>query len=276
MALLNPKLGIETVRFDLAESRARGQQLHEDYVSARPFPHVVIDDFVSPEFLDRVNDEFPSRQPGRFSDSTSDKKTGYQLDAIGSDYIWNLLYALNSAAFLAFVEELTGIEGLITDPYFSGAGLHETGPGGYLKVHEDFNIYTRLNVLRRVNLILFLNEDWEESYGGHLELWERDMSSVAHRVLPVFNRAVLFNTDPKSWHGHPDPLTCPEERFRRSIALYYYTAPDDLRAHRYHSTNFAARPGTDDKRTWRTSVQTTIRDFCPPVIWRALSRGPRT
>jgi Rps23 Pro-64 3,4-dihydroxylase Tpa1-like proline 4-hydroxylase len=125
---------------------------------------------------------------------------------------------------LQFLEKLTGIEGLIPDPYFTGGGLHETKSGGFLGVHSDFRLNKKLNIERRLNVIIYLNEDWKEEYGGNLELWDVDMKTCLKKVLPIYNRCVIFNTDKDSNHGHPEPLTTPEHITRRSIALYYYTA----------------------------------------------------
>jgi Rps23 Pro-64 3,4-dihydroxylase Tpa1-like proline 4-hydroxylase len=90
-------------------------------------------------------------------------------------------------------------------------------------VHADFNRHEKLNLDRRLNLLLYLNRDWKEEYGGHLQLWTRDMGRCVVKVLPVFNRCVVFSTTDFSYHGHPDPLTCPPGRTRKSIAMYYYT-----------------------------------------------------
>lgn len=128
-----------------------------------------------------------------------------------SSAIRNLLAELNSEAFLCFLEEMTGIHGLVPDPYFEGGGLHETRRGGHLGVHADFNLHGKMKLQRRLNLIVYLNEPWDESFGGHLELWDSAMSSCQVKVAPVLGRAVVFSTDLDSFHGHPDPLNCPLE-----------------------------------------------------------------
>jgi len=130
----------------------------------------------------------------------------------------------NSEPFLQFLEGMTGIEGLIPDPYFEGAGYHETSAGGKLGIHADFRLHKRLHLARRLNLLIYLNKDWKPEYGGALELWDPNMSHCVKSVLPTFGRCVVFSTDEKSFHGHPDPLTCPDDVKRRSVALYYYTA----------------------------------------------------
>lgn len=233
--------------FDKEQCKELGASLHDQYAANTPFPHIVIDNFLDADILRRVAAEFPGRQDGRFSDDFSKLKTGYTLSQIRSAYIQDLLNALNSLYFLNFLSKMTGIKGLVSDPYFLGGGLHETARGGHLSVHADFNVHPHTKMLRRLNLILFLNEDWEEEFGGALELWDRDMKACQKSVLPVMGRAVVFNTDSTSYHGHPDPLTCPDTRFRRSIALYYYTAASSA-AVLPHTTLFKARAGTSDKQ----------------------------
>jgi Rps23 Pro-64 3,4-dihydroxylase Tpa1-like proline 4-hydroxylase len=124
---------------------------------------------------------------------------------------------------LQFLEKLTGIEGLIPDPYFGGAGPHQIEPGGFLKIHADFNWHPLLKLDRRLNLIVYLNRDWREEYGGHIELWDRGMTRAEQKVLPVWNRTIVFNTTDFSYHGHPTPLACPAGMTRKSVSFYYYS-----------------------------------------------------
>ncbi len=149
--------------------------------------------------------------------------------------------ALSAPPFLDFLSELTGIPQLQADETLEGGGMHQIRRGGFLNIHADFTVHPkRRNLRRRVNVLLYLNEDWLESYGGNLELWEKDMSKCAHRIQPLLNRAVIFNTDEDACHGHPDKLTCPEDRTRKSIALYYFT--EARAAVHERSTEYKARP----------------------------------
>jgi hypothetical protein len=180
---------------------------------------------------------------------------------------------LNSQAFLGFLEEMTGFHGLLSDPYFEGGGLHETKRGGHLGVHADFNVHERLKLERKLNLLVYLNEDWEDDYGGFLELWDRQMKECVIRVKPVFGRAVIFNTALDSFHGHPDPLNCPPERSRRSIATYYYSAPEEgLAALPKRTTNFQARPGSADRSDWQVRRHHFVNDWVPPKLQRLAHR----
>jgi len=164
------------------------------------------------------------------------------------------VHYLNSQPFLEFLQELSGIEEvLMPDPYFEGGGYHEIKPGGFLKLHVDFHMHKRLGLSRRLNLLIYLNEDWEEHFGGHFELWEKDMSKSVVKILPIFNRIAIFSTTGDSWHGHPDKLTCPEDRSRKSIALYYYTngRPEselDSASKKRITTTFKERKGVDNSK----------------------------
>jgi len=126
----------------------------------------------------------------------------------------DVLYFLNSRPMLQFLEDLTGIQGVVSDPYYVGGGLHQIKPGGNLEVHADFNYHEKLKLDRRINVLIYLNKDWKEEYGGHFELWNRDMTRAEQKILPLFNRCAIFSTTSYSYHGHPTPLACPPERTR--------------------------------------------------------------
>jgi hypothetical protein len=149
---------------------------------------------------------------------------------------------LNTPEFASWLSELTGISGLIPDPSLEGGGLHQSGRGGFLNVHTDFSMHHyRKNWRRRVNVIIYLNPDWQEQWGGALEFWEQSMRRCAARYQPRLNHAVIFTTDERSLHGFPDPLRCPEKVSRKSLAFYYYTVEAD-RATAARSTDYRPRP----------------------------------
>jgi len=220
----------------------------ERYQRAEPFPHIVLDDCFDPELLACIDDEFPAT--GNQQDwLTFRKENEWLKNATAADrqipfLTRHFLYALNSRTFIAWLEELTGIKGLIADTEFFGGGLHATLPGGRLEVHADFNKHLRNGLDRRLNLLLYLNRDWSEHWGGHLELWDREMRACRKRLVPIFNRMVIFSTTDFSFHGHPEPLRCPEGRMRKSIALYYFSRgrPREEVADA-HLTNYRERPG---------------------------------
>ena len=151
------------------------------------------------------------------------------------------------------------------DSFCAGPGR----AGGFLKVHADFNRHDRLQLDRRLNGILYLNQDWEQEWGGDLQLWSTDMSRCEKSVLPVFNRFLVFATLDDANHGHPDPLRCPPNRARRSMALYYYTNGRPAgEANPDHTTVFKQRPGEE----WTSTSRQVIKRWVPPAVLDATRR----
>lgn len=245
---------------------------HQDYLNAEPFPHIVIDDFLPPEILEQILEEFPQPKSINWQsfENKSEKKLASTSELQMGETTRFLLYQLNSSIFMDFLEQLTGINGIIPDPHFVGGGLHQIEKGGYLKVHVDFNKHTRLKLDRRLNLLLYLNKNWQEEYGGYLQLWDREVKECHQKVLPIFNRCVIFGTTDFSYHGHPDPLTCPEDRTRKSLALYYYSngRPAEEVSDFDHSTIFKARPDEDltEEISQSEKAKLLIKKFIPPIL----------
>ncbi len=222
------------------------------FSNAQPFPHIVIDNFLSPAFISELNANFPDLSAKKKAGGThipvilgdgSEAQLGKQW--LSRELLVPLIYRrvyweLNSNPFLGILEKISGIQGLIADPHMNGGGVHSTSTGGYLKVHADFNKHPRYGLDRRLNLLIYLNEDWLPEYGGDLELWTQDMQQCVHKVRPIAGRCVIFRTTSTSYHGHPHPLACPPDRSRNSIALYYYSN---------------GRPGTESNEEHKTLWQ---------------------
>lgn len=260
---------------DTALAKKIGSDLHDQYIQAEPFPHIVINNFLPDELINQILNNFPHE--------SVEKEVNFEIGYAGqfkrqipplncNSFNRNLFAFLNSEPVLRFIESITGIDKLIPDPYFSGGGYHETKAGGLLGIHADFRINKELNLNRRINMIIYLNEEWKPEWGGALELWDKSMTSVQESVLPILNRCVIFNTDQDSFHGHPDPLTCPDSVSRKSIALYYYTASESVLFETpAHDTMYKARP-SDNKSTkidaFSASIGNYISDWLPPVLAR--------
>jgi hypothetical protein len=255
--------------FDDTRFLRLADQYQSAFAAGDPFPHVVIDDFLPTDLCDRLLDEFPGRDGTdwlRF-DRHHSKKLATKEDSPLGELTRETLADFNAAGCLRFLERLTGITGLIADPYFEGGGLHQIETGGFLKVHVDFNYHRKLKLDRRLNLIVYLNKDWKDEYHGHLELWDRGAKRCVKKVLPVYNRCVVFATTEWSYHGHPDRLTCPPDRTRKSLALYYYTngRPDHERA-AAHGTMWKEKP----------AASASVRGTCAGLLRHtaALLEGP--
>ena len=215
------------------------------YRDAQPFPHAAIDNFLPESVADRIVEKFPSPDDIEWqhyvASNESDKLATDGIEQI-EPFTRHVMSQLNSAPMIRFLEELTGITGLIPDPYYYGAGLFQTVRGGHLGIHADFNWHPKLKLHRRVNLLIQLNKNWKEEYGGHLELWDKRMTNC-QRVLPIFNRCTIFSPTSTTWHGHPEPLNCPEGDSRKSLAVFYYSSDRPVRERRRpHTTIWRKRP----------------------------------
>ncbi|EDK72835.1 conserved hypothetical protein [candidate division TM7 genomosp. GTL1] len=179
------------------------------------------------------------------------------------------MHYLNSQPFLEFLSILTGIDALMPDPYFEGGGAHQILPGGLLKIHADFNKSRLTGLDRRLNVLVYMNKDWNEDWGGHFELWDRDMMSAVKKIAPHFNRMAIFTTTSYSYHGHPDALKCPPDRSRKSLALYYYTngrPAEEVKED--HRTLFQTRPSEKSN----LSLKDVIKQVTPPIIFNTVKK----
>lgn len=274
MSVIMPHENDGYIHFDEEQCIAAGKALADQYQNAEPFQHIMIDDFLPPDLLRDLLSEFPDSSGKSYFDRSQERlKFQYPPREIAGRRLRNLVMELNSPPILKFLEAMTGIPALIADPYFEGGGLHEIKRGGHLGVHADFNIHKGMNVERRLNLLVYLNDDWEPDFGGNLELWDQEMKTCCHRIAPVIGRAVIFNTALDSFHGHPDPLNCPPERSRRSIATYYYTAGEaGVAALPDRTTVFKPRPATGDRPDRRVQLDHFMRDWVPPKLYRYAAR----
>lgn len=264
---------------DPAEAKGLGSLLQETFQASSPFPHIVLDDFLPTVVLQKALDGFPPdnlQSDGVFKMGYAGQFKRQIMPEDCGPEARELFWFFNSRPVLQFLEGLTGIEGLLPDPYFLGGGYHETTKGGLLGVHADFRVHDQLRLQRRLNMIIYLNPEWKDEWEGHLELWSRDMKTCVSKVAPLLNRCVVFQTDADTWHGHPEALNTPEGVTRRSIALYYYTASkaiyEEVPA---NGTVYVGRP-TDTPEVQREAGKLRnwerIRDWLPPVVYRKLSR----
>jgi len=196
----------------------------ERFATAAPFPHVVLDDLLYPEVADAVAHEFDAaRQGWQFFQHFNEKKIALNDPSRMGPSSRAVIADLQSDAFVRALDRLVGVDGLLADPELDGGGLQQTLPGGFLNVHTDFLAHTtRKTWSRQVNLLLFLNRNWEESHRGWLELWDAGVTRCVRRIEPLFNLCVVFRTTATSFHGVPAGVACPEGQSRKSIALYYF------------------------------------------------------
>ena len=252
------------------------------YLNASPYPHIIFDAFLEPSAAEKALKVFPSIKDEGWIHyvHVNEKKHGLnKLELIPEFIREGIIKELNSSNFISYLEKLTGISNLLPDTTIEGGGIHQSENGGYLNIHADFTVHPhKKRWRRRVNVLVYLNKDWDASYGGDLELWDKDMSKCAVKIAPIFNRIVIFNTNEDSYHGFPDPITCPNNTTRKSIALYYFTE-EKIGTFKRKATNYRARPNDGykavfiwlDKKmvslyTWLKGILGINDDFVSKVL----------
>jgi hypothetical protein len=209
---------------------------------AKPFPHIMFDNFLSPDIVDAVARSYPdpTADMGWTKHSNLNAKRMFLGDETKvNPWFRQFMQATASRQFLLFLETLSGIKGLIPDPYYIGGGAMVAGRGDYLNMHCDFNWHFMLHCHRRLNALFYLTPDWKEEWGGHLELQGPDTRDGAGTMYaPLFNRAIIFEVSDTAWHGQPTPMTCPEGTWRRVFSAFYYTAATDQQINDPHLTKY--------------------------------------
>ena len=256
----------QTLYIPPKEAAELGKVYAEKYQEGKPYHYIGIDDFLPEEVIEKLYLEAVKvdEKAPEHSSAQEHLKTSYNPDIL-PEYSRLVFGALNSQSFIRFLEEMTGIKGLIADPYYKGGGIHRTSNGGYLGIHADFNHHKQMNLERRLNVLIYLNPDWKAEYGGSFEIWTDDMKEKVASYPPIMNRMCCFTTSSTSMHGNPEPVNHPDGQPRLSIALYYYTATWSD-SHVAHSTLFRVRPGTGDQVTKGADRLKTMQKYTPPVL----------
>jgi hypothetical protein len=244
------------------------ENLHAQYLAARPFPHLVLDGLFSEEAMEDLLHEIPSLRDDRWVHheekrlTKSNLRSAVDLGEIGYQH----LSFLHSAAFLYLLAELTGIWHMVPDPYLSGGGYHLVPAGGRFDVHADRNVDHNTGLTRRLVMITYLNRGWRPEYGGQLELWSKDASRCEVVVEPLFNRTILFEVGDQNFHG-----VRPVEREgmeRKSFAIYFHTVGlSDGKTASPHNSIYA--PTFYRKRP---EIKHIVRDCIPPILLRGVQK----
>jgi Rps23 Pro-64 3,4-dihydroxylase Tpa1-like proline 4-hydroxylase len=229
--------------------------LSKNFKEAEPFQHIVIDNFLNEDVADKLLSDLLNDNFDKWDKRDHDKiqikwRSDWKDDADVPEHTLSVINFLNGGTFLRWLSRVTGVNGIIPDPYLTGGGFNQINTGGTLAVHADGNWHDLMGVHRRLNVIIYLNRDWKDEWGGHFELWSKTDNNLPKdclkKVRPDFNRLVIFKTDDFSFHGHPTPLKCPEDRSRRSLILYYYTntrPKEEVQSLDYHHRALFHDPG---------------------------------
>lgn len=225
-------------------------RLQENWQQARPFRHLYYDQFFYADKAELILSQYPDVDEGLWDGTTyiHQKNKFTRRKFVKGSVLQDVFNELNSAAFIGFLEKLTGIEGLSGDEKLFGGGLHQSTKGAFLDVHVDFNYNPETKYHRRLNVLVYMNKDWKDEYEGHLQLWDMEKEVMVERIAPLFNRMAMFETNEISFHGHPVPLNTPRGVSRKSLAVYFYTRTrPDREVATDHNTIFVNTAGISGK-----------------------------
>ena len=244
----------------------------QHYRKAKPFPHAVIDNVFPEDLLDAVIADLPAGDQGwtRYNSANEKKSVFSDVNAFGPA-AETMAYALNSLFFINFLEQLTGVDGIVADPYLHAAGYMRVEPGGFLDLHYDFTMHKHLPLERRINVLIYLNRDWRPEWGGQLELHSNDeLTDANHQEIsiePIFNRVVIFNT-PNALHGHRRPVACPPGRSRLLFSCFYFVVPPVLGYRsRIENVEFPTH------RSFSAAATRLANRLLPPIVFDLLRPG---
>ena len=229
-------------------------KLSKEFQEAKPFRHVVIENFFDEETALKLSTEFPDFNDPKiwsvYNNPIEKKKLTPNWDLFPKE-TYKAFSELNSPAFVEKIRKITGINNLEADYGLHGGGWHMTGRGGKLNMHKDYSIHPKLGKERRINIVIYMTPDWQEEWGGGLELWSHDEEKnlpkeCAKKIYNKFNCAALFDTAQNSWHGLPKELECPEGTYRKSLNIYYVAEARE-EAEKHDRALFAPTPEQADK-----------------------------
>jgi hypothetical protein len=242
--------------------------LKREFAAAEPFPHLVLDELFDARLLRLVAEEFDLLAESRWRHSQDGlhEVTVRSLPQTRLGRAAELYFAtLHAGWFVDFLQEVSGVDGLIADVHLWNGGFHQVRNGGRFRIHTDFNKHPHTRLDNELVLITYLNPDWQGSWGGALELWRAAPRECVRRIEPLFGRTVLMRHSDASFHGHPVPLQMPAGGVRRSVAAYFYSNRGDHHDVAPHPTQFM------DRSVVR-ALRIAAREVVPPIVWKGVKR----
>jgi hypothetical protein len=245
------------------------KQLSIDFQNGFPYKHIVLDNFLKPEIAQSLYENFPAVDKlHKHYDGLNEKKSEGSNFEDFHPVFGQLRQEVMSAQMGKWMEKVTGINGVFVTDDKLGTGLHQGGNGSFLDIHVDFSIHHLKNVHRRLNMLIYLNGNWKEEYGGGMEMWNADMSKMEKMVMPLLNRCLIFETNQISYHGY-SKINLPEGETRKSFYTYFYTPLTEEDKVKYHDTIFKPKPqdnplkklGTNFKETAKNSIKGLLKDL---------------
>lgn len=232
-------------------------KLAVEFANAKPCKHIVLDNFFEEEFAHTLHDNFPKFETLKVvrKSLNENKREDYHFERWHPAFGELRDFMITDEAS-EFMSTLTGINGLFTNTDALGQGIHQGGKGSFLDVHIDVNVNVAKKLWRRVNLLVYMNKDWKPEYKGDIEIWNKDMKTMAVKYPPIFNRAVIFLTDADSPHGY-EKINFPEGEYRKSYYAYFFTPMEE--GVRYEDSRFLSKPDDALSKKVATRLKENIK-----------------
>lgn len=226
--------------------------LNDYQIVKEPFDHLVVDNFFEPEFADILANDFPAFDSPlwyNYDNPLEVKKTTNFWDRF-PPATYQTFSHLCSFKFEKILNNKFGTN-VSADIGLNGGGWHIHGQGGKLNIHQDYSMHPKMSYQRKLNIIIYLSKNWNPEWGGGLEFWSNDPETNQPKEMvkqydAIFNRAIIFDTTQNSWHGFPAKLTCPEDQYRKSLAVYYIQKPDATALDRHRALYAPTQEQKDD------------------------------
>lgn len=251
----------------LSDQWTRNEKIKEwtsAFNNAAPFRFLIIDNAIDPVLAEKLSMEFPSldQMKVKYKGINESKSEHSDFDSLHPAF-QTLKEGFSTKAVLSTIEKISRIPILEAIHDRFGYGLHQGGRDSFLDIHVDYNLHPTHKKQRRLNLILFLNKDWQESWGGALEFWNKDVSQCMHSIPPLFNRCVIFECNEISYHGY-SRIMCPENQSRKSFYHYYFSEPSKKLI--FHDTIFKNKP----EEKFSKKIVVTAKETAKNMVKRAL------
>jgi len=239
-------------------------ELNDQFCNSKPFRHFIIEDFLNPELANSLFHHFPNVDIMKTHYKGVNEKKSEHSDFKVLDPCFSQLHAaLSSEEFISCLHDITKIDSLQVIDDRLGYGLHQGADQSFLDIHLDYNIHPLKKLYRKLNLIFFLNPEWENDWGGHLELWDANVKNCIQSIAPTFNRCALFECSDISYHGYRK-INVPEGVTRKSFYQYYFIPVPHHTF--YHDTIFKPRPEEPNSK----KIITYTKDFVKNTMKRAM------
>lgn len=222
-----------------------GEWINNDFnLNKNPYDHIIINNFIDSSYYDEIQKILPDKPTQTWWKYENPLEVKYALDdfELMHPLIQNIFYALSHDKIINKLKNIFNIHNLEYDPYCHGGGLHMHPKYGRLNIHLDYEKHPITNKQRRLNIILYLNDNWDNEWNGDTQLFSTDLKDCIVKSYPKSNTAIIFITNDNSWHGVPEIIKCPENIYRKTLAYYYVSNFDENKSEYRIKAKFAKLP----------------------------------